>query len=514
MPGVAALALNVAVPATGRQRATLPPRLRGTSGAILMIALVNTNRMAPLVAPIGLDYVAGAARQAGIATDVLDLGLSGDPAALLRDYFSSHHPHLVGLTFRNIDDCFWPSGQSFVPALVETVAALRTLTDAPIVLGGVGFSVVAEQLLKATGADFGIRGDGEPAIVALARELEGRRRLDRVPGLLVFDGAAVRHNPPAWPEAVSPPTARDAIDNASYFRLGGQGSVETKRGCDRRCLYCADPLAKGPRVRRRDPADVADEVEVLLAQGVDVLHLADSEFNVPRQHAIDVCEELAARGLGQRVRWYAYLAVTPFDAELAEAMRRAGCAGINFAADSASEAMLATYRQPHRPRDLDAAVRSCRACGITVMFDLLLGGPGETRETLADTIAFMKRIGPDCVGAALGVRLCPGTAMIERLAADGTLESGDGLRRRYEGPLDLVQPTFYISPALGERPAALVRELIAGDERFFEPADDPAPGEPGGHNYNDNAPLVQAIAAGARGAYWAILRQLRRKAKS
>ena len=476
-----------------------------------MIALVNTNRMTPLVAPIGLDYVAGAARQAGIATAVLDLGTAADPAAAMREYFSSHNPTLVGLTFRNIDDCFWPSGKSFVPALVETVATLRTLTDAPIVLGGVGFSVVAEQLLKATGADFGVRGDGEPAIVALARELEGRRRLDRVPGLLVYDGAAVRQNPPAWPETVSPPAARDAIDNAAYFRLGGQGAVETKRGCDRRCLYCADPLAKGPRVRRRDPAGVADEVEALLAQGVDVLHLADSEFNVPREHAMDVCEELAARGLGDRVRWYAYLAVTPFDADLAGAMQRAGCVGINFTGDSASEAMLATYRQPHRRRDLQAAVSHSHACGITVMFDLLLGGPGETRETLADTIAFMKHIGPDCVGAALGVRLCPGTAMVERLAADGTIESGEGLRRRYEGPLDFLQPTFYIAPSLGERPAALVRELIGGDERFFEPAEESAPGEAADHNYNDNTPLVQAIAAGARGAYWDILRQLRRK---
>ncbi|MCX5669855.1 MAG: cobalamin-dependent protein, partial [Planctomycetota bacterium] len=149
-----------------------------------MIILINTNRMTPLVAPIGLDYVAGAARQAGIATDVLDLALAADPAAALRDYFAAHSPNLVGLTFRNIDDCFWPSGQSFVPGLAETVATLRTLTDAPIVLGGVGFSIMPERLLQVTGADFGIRGDGEEAVVALARELEGARRMDLVPGLL------------------------------------------------------------------------------------------------------------------------------------------------------------------------------------------------------------------------------------------------------------------------------------------------------------------------------------------
>ncbi|MCX5669903.1 MAG: radical SAM protein, partial [Planctomycetota bacterium] len=474
------------------------------------LALINTNLMRPPIAPIGLDYIAAATRAAGIPTDVLDLSLASDPDALLRAYLQTHSPQLIGLSFRNVDDSFYPSMQSFVPVLQSIVRQVRGLSDAPIALGGSGYSIFAEPILERTGADFGIRGDGEQALAALARELAGRRRLDRVPGLLLYDGAAVRRNPPAWAEPVSPPTARDAMDNAAYFRLGGQWSVETKRGCDRRCLYCADPLAKGPRVRRRDPADVADEIEALLTQGVDVLHLADSEFNVPGEHALAVCEEMIARGLGERVRWYAYLAVTPFDAPLAAAMRQAGCVGINFTGDSASAAMLATYRQPHRREDLAAAVRRCREQGMAVMFDLLLGGPGETRSSVADTIAFMKQIGPDCVGAALGVRLCPGTAMVERLTADGTFESGDGLRRRYDGPLDFVQPTFYISPALGERPAALVRELIAGDERFFEPVDEAADGA-GGHNYNDNTPLVQAIAAGARGAYWDILRQMRGK---
>jgi hypothetical protein len=103
----------------------------------------------------------------------------------------------------------------------------------------------------------------------------------------------------------------------------------------------------------------------------------------------------------------------------------------------------------------------------------------------------------------------------------GPLETLPGLRRRYSGPLDLSQPTFYISPALGDRPAALVRDLVGGDQRFFEPADEMplvacgANAEKGGnpeekgYNYSDNTPLVEAIRAGAHGAYWDILRRLR-----
>ena len=259
---------------------------------------------------------------------------------------------------------------------------------------------------------------------------------------------------------------------------------------------------------------MAREFESLAVRGIDVLHLCDSEFNIPVEHARTVCEELTGRRLGERVRWYAYLAVLPFDADLARSMRRAGCVGINFTGDSANAAMLATYRQPHCREDLSNAVRLCREQGIAVMFDLLLGGPGETPETAAETIEFVRRIGPDCAGASLGLRLYPQTGMIDHLAAEGPLETNPAIHRRYEGPIDLVRPTFYVSPALGKHPARLLRELVAGDERFFAPVDEEPPpeahaGPSTDHNYNDNRPLVEAIAAGARGAYWDILRKLR-----
>ena len=482
-----------------------------------MITLINTNRMEPVIAPIGLDYVAGAAEAAGREVEILDLALADDPHLALRRYFGDTRPDLVGLTVRNADDCFWPSAEWFVPVISETVREVRGLTDAPIVLGGVGFSIFADRVMEATGADFGVRGDGEAAVPALARELAAGRRFDRVPGLLWRpDGTAdgegdggLRANPPAWPERLRLPTARRWIDNAACFRRGGQGAVETKRGCPRQCLYCADPLAKGPAARLRDPDEVADEVEALAAQGVDVLHLADGEFNLPADHARAVCEALAARGLGNRVRWYAYLTVTPFDADLARVMRRAGCAGIDFTGDSASAAMLAAYRHPHRRDDLVRAVRLCKENGIAVMVDLLLGGPGETPETVRETIDCLKAADPDCVGAALGVRVYPGTPMAAWLAREGPPETNPGLRRRYDGPMDAFRPTFYIAPALGERPAALVKDLVAGDARFFEPAEEVTGPDPTGYNYNDNTDLVEAVAAGARGAYWHILHRLR-----
>ncbi len=481
----------------------------------MKLTLINTNRMTPPIAPVGLEYTAAAALRDGLDVQLLDLGLVKDVPKAIRGHFASRQPQLVGLSLRNVDDCFWPSGTSFVPEVEAVLAQVRQQCDAPIVLGGVGFSIFPRELVARTGVEFGVHGDGEIALVELARQLQNGRRFDRVRGLVWRDETGeLRANPPAWPPEWPADTRRDLIDNRTYFRLGAQIGVETKRGCHRQCLYCADPLAKGASGRLRDPASVADEFAALAARGIDVAHICDAEFNLPRRHAVAVCEELIRRGLGTRVRWYAYLAVTPCDDELADRMARAGCVGINFTGDAASADMLATYRQPHARDDLRAAARRCRQNGIAVMFDLLLGGPGETPETAAETIGFLKQIEPDCVGAALGVRLYPRTAMIDRVAAEGPIEHSPAIRRRYSGAIDLVQPTFYISPLLGPRPARVIRALIGGDARFFEPAEEPGAetGEgdtSGDHNYHDNRALVEAIAAGHRGAYWDILRRLR-----
>ncbi|MFO8008943.1 MAG: radical SAM protein [Candidatus Brocadiia bacterium] len=478
------------------------------------VLLVNSNRIRPPVASLGLEYLAGALQGEGCPVELVDLSWSDEAGSALADALQRMRPRMVAVSFRNSDDCFWPSAHSFVPELCRLVGRLRALTDAPLVLGGAGFSVFPLAILRATGCEFGIRGEGEHALARLARALGGDGAAEDIPGLAWRTGeGAYAANPPRPAHPLSLPTGRDHLDNRRYFAEGGQAGLETKRGCGRRCTYCADPLIKGRRVRTRHPAEVADEVESLLAQDVDVLHLCDSEFNVPYRHAMAVCAELARRGLGERVRWYTYAAVTQFDAELAAAMREAGCVGVNFGADSASPQMLSTYGRRHGPEDIASAVQACHEHDLRVMTDLLLGGPGETEETLRETIEFMKRVGPDCVGAALGVRLYPGTSLAAQVGGD---PGADCHLRRGE-PLDpggeedaaaqgLLQPAFYISAQLGQDPAGLVCDLVGEDERFFKPM---AEQSAENYNYNENEPLTEAIRAGARGAYWDILRGLK-----
>jgi radical SAM superfamily enzyme YgiQ (UPF0313 family) len=454
-------------------------------------ALVNTNRMVPPIAPIGLDYVAEALSAAGHEFDLLDLCWEPDPEAAIATFFHSRDYALVGITLRNTDDCGFTSRQSFLPEFIGAVKSVRRHTDALIIAGGVGFSVMPEQILPVCGADAGIWGEGEFVFPELARRVEARLDWHDLPNLIwLRDGVWVR-NPPSSPSLDTlPQMSRRWLDNRRYFREGGQAGFETKRGCPGRCVYCADPVAKGAQVRVRSPSAVADEVERLLDQGIDHLHTCDGEFNLPASHALEVCAEIVRRGLGERLRWYAYCAPTPFSPALARAMRAAGCVGINFGTDSGDEGMLRRLERGFTPGDIANATRWSKEAGLAVMLDLLLGSPGETRESLARTIELVKRADPDRAGVSVGVRLYPGTKLAREVGIDGW---------------DPLEPAFFLDPAVAPFVFSLLDTLIGNDPRFlfFDPS---KPGR--NYNYNANERLARAIQQGHRGAYWDILRRL------
>jgi len=468
--------------------------------------LVNTNLMKPLIAPIGLDYVAEAAAAQGFDVDIIDLALADDPDELLEKTFKSEQPALTGVTVRNIDDCYMASALSFVPDMARWVNKIRALSDAPIVLGGVGYSVDPVSVLDALGADYGIRGDGEVAVAELARRVSSGADVSDIPGLIYRDGDITVENPPIAVDLESvTPRRREFVDNASYFRLGGQGSIETKRGCAAGCVYCADPVAKGRNVRLAPPENVVDEMEALYRRGVDVLHTCDSEFNLPVEHAEKICDCLIRRGTGDRVKWYAYLCPAPFSKPLATKMKRAGCVGINFGADSAHPLILKKLGRKYSKEDIETAVSECRGAGIKVMLDLLIGGPGENIETVKQSIESVKKMDPDRIGISLGVRLFRGT-LISRMVADKKL---DVIRPREYPDESLMYPAFYMSPELGENAEDIVSDIVDNDPRFFF-ADKKK--EDRNYNYNDNRVLVEAIRDGHRGAYWDILRKLAERA--
>ena len=462
------------------------------------VALLNTNRIKPPIAPIGLEYVAEALHAAGHQVAVLDLCWADDAAAASADLFDRTPFDLVGLTLRNTDDCVFTSRHSFLDEFAAVVNGVRQRTSAPLLVGGVGFSVMPEQVLQLCDADAGVWGDGEFVLVELANRLEDKRDWLDLPNLITRRHGRWRRNPPSAPPLMDLPLmSRSWVDNRRYFREGGQAGIETKRGCPGHCVYCADPVAKGKRTRIRPPQAVVDELASLLGQGIDHFHTCDSEFNLPPWHAVAVCQEIIRRGLGDRLRWYAYCSPAPFSPELATLMRRAGCVGINFGVDHGDDGMLKRLRRAFTADDILRAVRWCKEAGIVVMLDLLLGSPGETGESIVRTVDLMRQSEPHRVGVAVGVRVYPGTELAH-------LVTQDDLSEGLVGGNGSSEPLFFMEPGIASSASELLDSLIGDDPRFlfFDPS---RPDRD--YNYNANQRLVDAIRKGYRGAYWDILRR-------
>lgn len=463
--------------------------------------LVNTNVVKPPVSPVGLEYVGESLLQAGVPVTVVDLVFAEDWRQTLRKALSE--PLAVGVSVRNLDDCSPVTRHSFIPWITEVVSYIRSLTEAPVILGGAGFSTCPEGTLRQVDADYGLAGDGEETAVMLLQRLERRENPDDIPGLVYRrDDGTVVSNPCRYsiPDTFPPPR-RSLFDNLRYEREGAMVGVETKRGCPSGCIYCADPVARGRQLRLRPPKAVVAEVEDLVRRGVSWFHLCDSEFNLSVEHAYEFCQLLIEKKLGERVRWYCYCSPVPFSGELASLMKRAGCAGINFGVDSLDDGQLLRLGRKHRFGDVVSLVEIMHRKGFSFMFDLLLGAPGETVETMRNSLERVRRLDVPVVGVALGVRVYPGTAL-GKMALKGRLDEGLS-EKSFD---DLSKPVYYTSPALGPDPFGLLKELVGGDERFLCLA---APGEEAAYNYAGDDFLSWAIQNGARGAYWDILRRFR-----
>jgi radical SAM superfamily enzyme YgiQ (UPF0313 family) len=461
------------------------------------VALVNTNQMQPPIAPIGLDYVAEVLYAAGHSVMLLDLCWENNPKSAIDRFFKNNDFRLVGMTLRNTDDCAFCSRESFLSGFIDMVNAVRENSGAPIVLGGAGFSVMPEFILDLVNADFGIWGDGEFILPELANRLEKRQPCQDLPNLIWHCDEKWRRNPPSLGSlATLPPMRRTWVDNRHYFRYGGQTGFETKRGCSGRCIYCADPVAKGSSVRVRRPAAVADELECLIEQGIDASHACDCEFNIPEKHALAVCREIDRRGLGDKIRWHTYCTPAPFSKELARAMRAAGCREIKFGADNGSNGMLKLLGRDFNPIDISNAARWAKEEGMSITLDLLLGAPGETIESIEQTVELVKQVDPDRVGVSLGVRIYQGTDLAEQLAAE---DHACGLVGG-ENPFD---PLFFIEPRIVPFVFDWINALNGNDDHFlfFNPS---RPEQD--HDCISNQWMIETIAQGYQDAFRDILR--------
>jgi radical SAM superfamily enzyme YgiQ (UPF0313 family) len=183
------------------------------------------------------------------------------------------------------------------------------------------------------------------------------------------------------------------------------------------CVYCtAANLARQHAVG--DLGTVLDEVEQTVAvareRGVGRVSIffADDEFNLPdERHPISVLQGLLDRGLAKHLTWRAYFNPTPFSAEFAELVRETN-GHVSITVDSAADSLLETAQKPFRRRHLDDLVALLSEHEVSADLGLIFGLPGETEETIAETIEFVRRL-PKSIKAfySAGARVYPHTPL-------------------------------------------------------------------------------------------------------
>jgi radical SAM superfamily enzyme YgiQ (UPF0313 family) len=358
----------------------------------VLLVSANRERMPSPVAPLGLMWLAAAVRPRH-EVRLVDLCFEGEPLAAVAQATREFRPDVVGLGLRNLATNAYELKGDLVAEYVAVARAIREASTAPLVLGGAGFSLQPERLLTELGAEHGIVGEGEHLFAALVDALA---RGDTPARLVRADAVAglVRASRAPSLDALPRP-AFDLVD-PRYLepRHGGTGNVQTKRGCAFECRYCDYPDLEGRRVRVREPAAVVEEALVWReAHGASHLFFVDSVFNVPRSHALAVCEALERQG--GVLPWVSYVTPAKLDAELVAAMARAGCVGVEVGSDAGTDEALARLAKPFVIADVLRAHELLASANIRDNHSFVVGAFDETPEQVEGTLRFVERLDPD-----------------------------------------------------------------------------------------------------------------------
>ncbi|HLP02237.1 MAG TPA: lipid biosynthesis B12-binding/radical SAM protein [Opitutaceae bacterium] len=403
---------------------------------VLLVNLNSYDQPYP-VYPLGLSYIDGALRAAGHETVLWDARMATES---LEECIARVRPDFVGLSMRNIDNVQCHNPKSFIHDLVGFCRRVRGATAAPIVLGGSGFSVFPREIFQLGGIDYGIHGAGERTFVRLIAALRaggGEAELGAISGLVFRRGDGAVCAVPCRAEDTEFSTAphHDPALMRAYLAQGSLPGVQTQRGCPLRCCYCTYPLIEGKRSRFLGGEEVVAEMRRLKALGVKFVFIVDSVFNTRADHVAEVCEALIRADLG--VQWECFLRPRGVTRELLQLMQRAGLSHIEFGSDSFSDPVLRSYGKSFTFEEVRAASVHAHELGLRYSHFIIFGGPGETRDTVEETLARARTLPGAFYFGTLGMRIYPDTPLWRQLAPES----------RGEAPADyLVEPRFYIAP--------------------------------------------------------------------
>jgi radical SAM superfamily enzyme YgiQ (UPF0313 family) len=403
----------------------------------MRILFVQTNTYGLLApTPLGASLVAARLRRDGHNVRFVDLMHERDPEKSGVAAAEDFRPDLACFSIRNRDNMNIQDYFDPIPQIARIIERVRKVSNAPALLGGTAFTTFPTRVLQAVQAEWGIAGDDLEQRARFVRSLADGQPDLTVPGLVYHDaGGRVVENPF---RTVGYRNVRfdnwDLIDFHAYRKGYWQAGVVTRTGCPEQCAFCDTFHSFGSEFVLRDPADVAEDLLALKRTGkVRSVFLVDAGFNRPLDHAKEVLREILRRGA--QLRLNGVLDPGECDDEFLTLFRRAGGASFTLFAESLSDVVLQELRKPFGVAEVIRDAAALRKAGIAFMFMPNLGGPGETRETVSETLRGASRLGAVFTDFGIGWRIMPRTPLCERAVTEGIIAPDD----------DCYEPRFYIS---------------------------------------------------------------------
>jgi radical SAM superfamily enzyme YgiQ (UPF0313 family) len=422
----------------------------------MKVLIISANTL--LAPPSGPVYVAGAVRQAGHEVQIYERLFADDLASELTNKINDFHPDVIGISVRLVFgdelDSAAPLGTRHTdlrPQVKEIVDTIRHRSTAPIIMGGPGFNYYARDWLEYLDLDYGIRGEGEESFPLFLTRLAEGGDLYSVPGC-VFKKDESFHSVSPLPIQNLDRQALPAYDLLNWQLFAGKNitpAIFTKRGCAFSCTYCPYSKLEGKSYRLKSPQRVIAEArQILQSTNAGAVRFCDNNFNAPRQHAEAICKALIAEKAG--FQWgTGDLRPVGVTDDFCHLMEDSGCSYINLAMESASEYMLKSMKRGYTVKQVRHSLESLIRSKIPFSASLMLGAPGETPETIAESLSVLDDYSiPKNVWVTIGIYMWTDYQDIVAQARREEILKDDR---------DLFRGAVYLSPGL---PKSYLLELL------------------------------------------------------
>ena len=367
--------------------------------------------------PLGLIAIGSALDRSRFAVAIVDGRIDADPLRRVLDETEGALCLGVGvLTGTPIADAL---------ALTEAVRARRPTCR--IVWGGWHPSLFPVETLAEAGVDAVVVGQGERAFADLVERYAAGEDGSDVPGCLTAkDPGAPQISRPVADINDFPEHDYSLVDVERHFALKGERQLDyvTSQGCRFRCTFCADPTVFGRGWFGLEPIRVGTELQQLWTRyRFTDIGFQDETFFTHADRVAAIADEILRRDL--EFTWMATMRADQgarLDDRVLLACQHSGLRRVMVGLEAGSQAMLDWMKKDVTLEQVFATAEKCRRRGIAVLFNLIVGFPGEPPESILATLAVAKSLreyGPDFQVALFYYRPYPGTPITDELARQG-----------------------------------------------------------------------------------------------